>query len=1220
MNKTQLKNFAIYSRNKLRQDVYSRLQMIDINSKGIKNPTDTTDNLITFSSGYILENEDIKKYRRLVDHLKEITKDKYTEALDDFVEEVAYTWFNRIIAIRFMEVNNYMPHGFKVLSSQQEGVLEPEILRNYNYLNIGLTQKELNFLDELKLKADVQAQNKMFEFLFLKQCHALNEILPDLFEKTEDFKDLLLILSFTDPQSVIYKLVNEVSIASFDIQSEDGSGQIEIIGWLYQYYNSEKKDEVIDVIKKGSIRKEDIPAATQIFTPQWIVKYMVDNSLGKYWLERNPNSIIKNDLEYLIKEGIETVNEKISPEYLTFLDNAMGSGHILVYAFDVLMNIYLSEGYMPRQAVILILENNLFGLDIDKRAYQLTYFALMMKAREYSPRVFNQNIKLNIYYYEDSDNLNTSLINNFGKTFSPKERNTIQNSISDIIILFNNATELGSIMKIEDVDLNALEKYMLDYENSDQISLENLDDLEFQKQVLNIINIVKLLQKKYDVVVTNPPYMNKFKPTLSKYINTHYADYRRDLFSVFIFRNIEMTKKKGYSAYMTPMVWMFIKTYEKLREHLVLNKHISSLIQLEYSAFAEATVPICTFVIQNTKTYSKGNYFRLSEFTGGMKIQNQKFLSAISNPSTNYFYEANQSNFNKIPGIPISYWASDRNLLNFDIGVPLHSIISPKVGLQTGNNNRFLRLWHEIDTNNFNNDTTSLEETTIQKDKWYPYNKGGSRRQWYGNYDFVVNWKNDGYEIRNFKDSNGKLRSRPQNTDFYFKEAISWNGITSGIFSIRFRESGSIHDVSGMSAFSENSMNLKYLLGILGTKISDVIFKMLNPTLSLQVGDFNNFPVIPKEEIDNDDYKNIIKLVDDNILISKTDWNLYETAWDFKSNMLLDNNYDGRIESAYIKSKEVVNNNFKQLKDNEEELNRIFIDIYGLNDELSPEVSDRDITITKIFDDKSEIDDEIRGNRYVKTREDIVKEFISYAVGCMMGRYSLDEEGLAYAGGDFNYEKYNTYKPQKDNILVISDEFGYENDIVARFIEFVSTAFGEENLEGNLEFIADSLYANGSIRDRIRRYFNNDFYKEHVQRYQKTPIYWLYDSGANKTKRQQQNAFKALVYVHRYDKNTTGNVRVRYLHEIQRAFERELSVLENELLDSTLSAKSIRENQNRIKILENKLKEIKDYDEAIAHIAIDSIEIDLDDGIAVNHQKVQTDRNGKLHNILAKIR
>lgn len=1197
IDKTAIKNFAVYARNKLIKDIKNKAAMIGVTENGIQEPLSTsTGNIQLFDIGmqepYRIEGKAIDQRNGLTRELKKRAEGStYKTAYETLIEEVAYTWFNRIIAIRFMEVNNYMPDRMRILSSGVEGINEPEFITHIFETNFEFSEEEKERIIELKTDGSNLAMDELFQYLFIKQCNALNANLPELFEKTNDYTELLLTVSYNDVEGVIYKLIHDVPEINFDVNSENGNGQVEIIGWLYQYYNSERKDEVINIYGKKVIEKQDIPAATQLFTTDWVVRYMVDNSLGKYWLERNPHSDLVHSLEYLVSKDIEEVDEKISPEDIKFLDNCMGSGHILVYAFDVLMKIYESEGYTTREAVKLIVEKNLYGLEIDKRSYQLSYFAIMMKARQYNRRILNEDLHNNLYVFQDSTSINQDHLQYLGNHLSNDKIKQAIRQLSYLIELFKNAEELGSIIIVEEeFDRELLLQFIGNFDSTGQMSFETIGIEETQTRLRSIVEIADLLKQKYEVVVTNPPYLNKFDKEFKKYIKDKYKDYSGDLFSIFIYRNTELLVKDGYSAYMSPYVWMFIKSYEKLRRYIIRNNNISSLIQLEYSAFEEATVPICTFVLQNSMVNKTGNYIKLSNFKGGMEVQKRMTLEAINNSDCNYIYRMNQMDFSKIPSSPIAYWVSKPLLEDFEKGIPMEELVDPKVGLQTGSNDTFLRYWYEVDINKIKFNAAAIEDSVNSGKKWFPYNKGGARRQWYGNYDYVVNWENDGEEIRNFKDDNGKQRSVVRNPNFYFRESMTWPLITSGGLSIRYREPGSIYDVAGMSAFSDDHNQLLYLLGLLGTKVANYIFKILNPTINLQVGDFNNFPVIKTNNTE------IIELVEENIEIAKIEWNSYEEAWGFTKHPFLAYKSEmNQLSRIYDTWEDICNEWVRQTTINEEQLNKIYIDLYDLNKELSPEVEEKDITLRRA---------DYKNN---------IKSFISYSVGCILGRYSLDNEGLGYAGGTFDLSQDKKNNPNNDNVLLILDNEYTSNDIVNQFVEFVHSCYGSDSLEENLQFIASALGNKGmSSREIIREYFVNDFYKDHLKTYQKRPIYWLYDSG-------KQNGFKALVYMHRYDEDTTGKVRVDYLHQVQRAYERTIANLQEDIANSK-DAKETTQLQKRLEKVTKQLKECRDYDERLGHMALERIPIDLDDGVKVNYEKVQTDSKGEFHQILAKIK
>ena len=799
MNKKAIQTFAMWAREELLSQVAQRAYQYGITAEGSGEASAAAVN------GQALTTEEQQQRRDLLHAIAQ-------KGYDQVMEEVAYTWFNRFIALRFMEVNNYLPSHVRVFSDGS-GAFKPEILHDVLHL-------DLPGLDREKV-AQYLEQNQT-EALLLTQCNALNEALPQMFERMGSYTELLFPNNILRPDSVLGHLVA-------DIPEEDWTDLT--IGWLYQFYESEKHDQVVN-INKSAVSREDIPAATQLFTTDWVVHYIVDNSLGRYWIERHPESKLREKLEYLVlpKNGaLPLVEETVTPQELTFLDPCVGSGHVLVYAFEVLMEIYKECGYSERDAVSEILQHNLFGLDIDPRAIQLAHFAVMMKARQYDRRILTRGIQAQVYAPTPSD---------------------------------EELWEFGSLVQEE--ALGAMPQ------QTDELSLfqPNAEDQ------LHNWNYRRLLAQKYTAVCTNPPYLNKYNPK--------YKDYAGDLFSVFIYRNLLLCQPGGYCGFMSPFVWMFIKTYQNLREYIIQNATITTLIQMEYSAFEEATVPVCSFVLKNSSAGEKGLYFRLSEFKGGMEVQRQKVLEAIAAPDCGYFYEAQQANFSKIPGSPVAYWAGKSVIVDFEKSTSLSQIASPRVGLQTGENDRFVRLWYEVSISKAFFTAKTKKEAQDTHKRWFPYNKGGDFRKWYGNNEYVVNWENDGFEIRHFTDQNGKLRSRPQNTDTYFRESITWSKISSGIIAFRYKPFGHIYDVAGTSIFAEYN-KLLYLLAFCNSKVAMEIAKILSPTINYEVGHIASFPII-FSDVQN---QHVVSISTKLIHYSCSDWDSYETSWDFKRHPLV---------------------------------------------------------------------------------------------------------------------------------------------------------------------------------------------------------------------------------------------------------------------------------------------------------------------------------------------
>lgn len=1267
MDKVALRNFAVNAKEKLEKEVRRKLELIGITKNKIEEGIVSENDYLKIGN-VELNKREIKQREILVKTLKEKVKEgNFQDALNELIEEIAYTWFNRIIAIRFMEVNDYLNDRIRILSSERENDREPQIIREVFNTDLEFSDNEKNYVYNLKEESKTE---ELFRFLFIKKCNKLNEILPELFEEAEDYSELLLPISINDEEGILRKLVDGVPKESFDIKKE---GQIEVIGWLYQYYNEEKKKEVDKKTKKGKkVEQDDIPAKTQLFTPKWIVKYMVENSLGNLWLEGHPNENLEEKWKFLVKgekqeEEIEKKLEKLNENYkemkleeIKIIDPCMGSGHILVYTFDVLMDIYSNLGYSNRDAVQSILENNIYGLDIDKRAYQLAYFALMMKAREYYKRIFSKKLELNICYTRESNDINKEIID-----FISNGNNKIKDELDLIYNSFLDAREYGSLIEAPKIDYNEIKNRLLEIENTDFYNLfDKLKKEEIKNKFYYVIKTSEILSKKYEVVATNPPYMKSsiMDSKLSKYTKKNYPNSKMDMFAVFIERCNNLTKKNCYTSMITMQSWMFLSSFETLRKNILEKTTIKSLLQLGYgvigiafgtSAFSlKKSFPdekegyyfrMFDKIAQNIQTDDCATLFRISKNTTNFKYkfdeyssENTIFEDIKSNEKGNLIkFQVNQKNFEKIPRMPIGYWVSENLLKDFEKGIKISELVEPRQGLATTDNGRFLRQWYEVEEKKISYNTKSINHTENNKFKWYPCNKGGVRRQWFGNYDYVVNWENNGSEIKkNILYKYPYLKTPDfvaKNTNYYFKEAITWTKVTSRGFSIRFREEGSIHETAGMSTFSDDNKRLKYILGIISTKLSNYIFDIFNPTVNLNTGDFGLFPVIENEQIK----PKVISIVDDCIKISKYDWNTFETAWDFKVSPLVNferyveefenvkigenGNVENKkiektqitlIEEAYSQYKEFTNNQFLKLKKNEEELNRIFIEIYGLQDELTSDVSEKDITIAKIFDTDDEINNEIKGNSYVLTKADVVKQFISYAVGCMFGRYSLDEKGLAFAGGEFDKNKYSKFIPDEDNCIPITDSEYFSDDIVTRFVEFVKTVYGEETLEENLKFIAQSLSnKNDAPKDIIREYFLKSFYEDHWKRYKERPIYWLYDAG-------EKNGFKALIYIHRYNEQTTAKVRIGYLHELQKHYERRASFLKDEIESNNNRKKAEKE----LKKIKSQLDECKHFDEKMNHLSSEYISIDLDDGVKVNYEKVQTGRDGKKYEILGKVK
>lgn len=1170
MNKNAIKSYANYAHDQLVKQI--KLKAFDYGFTESCTPELNVDSV----KGKLLSIEEKNQLNALIKEVKH-------HGLEHVIEEVAYTWFNRFIALRFMEVNNRLPQRIRVFTNENNE-FKPEIKTEALHLDIpGLDQKVV--FDLIEQNDD----EKLYKYLFLTVCNDMTTYLPDMFTsiKNQDYKVLLFPDGLLKEDSVLAKMISDIPEEDWKDEADNPDGPtnaVTIIGWMYQYYISKRHNEVIN-LTKGKVSKNDIPAATELFTTDWVVRYMVDNSLGRYWIERNPNSELRSKLKFLAtgKDGNLPIveNNPIQPEELTFFDPCMGSGHILAYAFEVLMEIYRECGWSDRDAAISIVENNLYGLDIDERAYQLSYFSIMMQGCKYNRRFLKANVSNHLSNVVETNELESLSYEGMIETEASKEMSNY------LLHTFKDALELGSLIHVEQKDYDSYKQFVDEVHSTAEFSIYSLNWMEnTYYQINKLIKQAEILSKKYCVTTTNPPYLNKMSGELKKYVVKKYKDYSSDLFAVFVKRNFDFTKENGYLGFMTPFVWMLIKSYEKLREYIINNKSIATLVQMEYSAYEEATVPICSFVLKNEHSNNLGYYFRLSDFKGGMEVQKQKVLDALSNKDCGYFYESLATNFKKISGTPIAYWASKTATFAFGCKTISDYGVTRK-GMATGLNDEFIRLWYEVENKSIGLNLTR-EEASASNYKWFPYANGGYFKKWYGNNYYVVNWEHDGARLQNEKTDDGsRVRAVNLNLDYIFKDCIVWNSITSGMNSYRIYPVGFLFSSASNAYFGEN---IPYIISFLNSNVSSYFKHIINPTLNANPGDIAKLPII-----DLSHYEKIKLIFNDIVLSAKEDWDSFETSWDFKVHPLVelrsagasawgDNAPSARISSAYKDWSMACEERFNQLKANEEELNKIFIDIYGLQDELTPEEEDKDVTVRKA--------DLVRD----------IKSFISYAVGCMLGRYSLDVEGLAYAGGEWDDSKYTSFIPDKDDIIPICDEEYFEDDIVSRFIDFVSVVYGSDTLEENLKFITDALGGKGTPRDVLRNYFLNDFFKDHCNTYQvtgsgKRPIYWLFDSG-------KKNGFKALVYIHRYTPDLIARMRTGYIHPQQARYRTQIGLLQEQIDMADSTSEKVKFSKQLKKIYEQ-LLELNKYEEIVHHWADKMESMDLDDGVKVNYAKFQ---------------
>ena len=1163
MDKNAIKKFAVWARTEL---------IARVSLKGVEYgiTEDNIEDANADSVGGKVLTADEKKQRQAL--IAEINDKGYKQVM----EEVAYTWFNRFSALRFMEVNGYLPSHVRVFTDEENN-FKPQIITEAIHLDLdGLDMEKVY---ELK---DAEKTEELYKYLLIVQCNALNKILPGMFQKIVDYTELLLPDNLLREGSVIQQMIEL-------IPEDDWKDAVQIIGWLYQYYNSEKKDDVFAALKKNvKITKENIPAATQLFTPDWIVRYMVENSLGRLWLEGHPDvkeqllpteeeqsayAAGNRDLEdtkwhYYLEEAeqepevqaqlseIRKEYAALTPDQLKVIDPCSGSGHILAYMFDVLMKIYESYGYTTREAVASIVENNLYGLDIDDRAAQLAYFAVMMKARQYDRRFFSRDIQPHVYAIVESNHVDKFAVDYFcnGDAKLTAAMDTIISELRD-------AKEYGSILTVTPQDWSAL--YGRFAEISEDINMSRETAL---RELLPLVQVAEALAQKYNVVVTNPPYMgaSNMNPKLNDFIKRNYADYKSDFFSSFVIHCSEMTKESGYCGFFTPYVWMFIQSYEKMRNYLYNQTTVETLIQFEYSAFEEATVPVCTFAFQNRHIQKKGCYLRLVDFRGGMEVQRKKTLEAIENHDCGFYYEQNADNFSKIPGSPVAYWLSDVVFNVFDKSKEsIRNFAFGEGKNVTTNNAKYILFAWEV----------NKKDIGAFDYKWLPCAMGGDYRKWYGNIVNVIDWS---LEARSFYKTN--QAGRIIREEFWDMSGVTWGKISSASPSFRYLDNKQMYQETAV--LQENKNDTLMVLSVLNTKVAQFFLSFLAPTLNFQLQDICSIPLPDQLKAVKTEAMEIGKNC---VSESKKDWDSFEISLDFQHHPLL--RKVSAIAEAFTQWQTECDDRFNQLKANEEELNRIFIDIYGLQDELTLGVEDKDITVRK-----ADLGRDIRS-------------FISYAVGCMFGRYSLDVDGLAYAGGEWDVSKYVSFAADKDNIIPICDDEYFEDDIVGLFVGFVKTVYGADTLDENLEFIANALGGKGQPKDVIRNYFLNDFYSDHCKIYQKRPIYWLFDSG-------KKNGFKALIYMHRYQPDTIARIRTDYVHEQQARYRTAITDLEQRIANAS-TGERVKLNR-KLTTLQAQDTEIRTYEEKIHHLADQMISIDLDDGVKKNYAIFQ--------DVLAKIK
>ena len=1105
---------------------------------------------------------------------------------EQVIEKVAYTWFNRFCALRFMDVNHYSKIG---IVSSAENQTQPEIL----------AEAKMGYYDDAIINPETKEQiNKLlntsqddaYKTLLVAYCNSFNKLMPFMFERINDYTELLI------PDNLLAQ--NSVLSQTIETLTPENCKDVEVIGWLYQYYISEAK-EILDYELKNKknrkVQKNDMPAKTQIFTPKWIVSYMVENSVGKLWLESHPDNKLQSQFKYYLEPAEqeddvkvkleELKNKDLKPQDIKVLDPACGSGHILVTAFSVLFEIYKSIGYQDNEIPEMILKNNLYGLDICDRAAQLAQFAVMMKAREFDRNIFNKVKELNICSIKDTDWMDVWVEKELLQ--GVKDEKYAKEQIDLLKNTFHDAKEYGSILDVKGIDFDFWEERLTFIRN---LAQQQNNTPKIRGRLPYILKQARIMQQKYECVITNPPYLGSkfFDAKLTEFMTKKYPNSKSDTCVAFIEKALQMTAKNSYYALVVMQSWMFLSSFEKFREHLLNNSTIQTMTHMGNNVMRIA-FGTCATVWQKTVI---PKYKAIYSWVENDDITEKDIPYTFPIKDNGRYNIVAQNGFHSIPGSPIAYWASDRVREIFNTCKPLSEYVDAKQGIATGDNDRFLRFWHEINFNKIGFNIKQRIETVNSPYKWFPCNKGGAYRKWYGNREYLLNWGNDGFELCNFRDINGRLRSRPQNLDYCFKKGITWSTLTNSNLSLRYSPIGTLSETKGSVCYPKATEYNNYVLGFLNSCIINKIIKIISPTIDYHEGPLSKLPL----KVEN--MSEITNIVTENIKISKDDWDSFETSWDFEQHPLLrfSNRNKGlvdyknihkvepitagdKVQDCFNKWKKYKQEQFNKLKANEEELNRLFIEIYGLQDEMTPEVDDKDITVA--------LADELRD----------IKSLLSYAVGCMFGRYSLDEKGLVFAGGEFNKDNYKTFKADDDAIIPILSEHYFSDDITERFKKFIKIAFGDKYYEENLEYIASVLGKknNETADDTIRNYFLKDFYNDHVKMYQKRPIYWLFSS--------KNGNFNALIYLHRYNKDTVNRILNNYLREYRGKLEQSIHN-DKQLLTSSASDKDKSKAQKEIEIAQKIVNEVTDYERDILYpLATERKEIDLDDGVKVNYLK-----------------
>lgn len=1197
MNKSNLKAYAPQARRDFIAAVTARANLLGVSAKAISSSELRGD--IAIIEGREWPTKVAVQRGKLIERIKR-------DGFDQTVDSVAYTWFNRIAALRYMELHDYLDHGWRVLSSRDGGL--PEILSHG-------ADAHLSGLDKAKAH-DMQLagnqDNELYKLLLVAQCNELSRSMPFLFEHIDDETELLLPENLLRTDSIIAKLVASVPDEDWE--------QVEAIGWLYQFYIGEKKDEVIGSV----VKSEDIPAATQLFTPNWVVQYLVQNSVGRLWLMANPASTLKSDWPYYIEPAEQTLEVQaqfndliktrmaedaggLNPETITVLDPACGSGHILVEAYELLKAIYLERGYRLRDIPRLILEKNLYGLDIDDRAAQLAGFALIMKARADDRRLFDDTITLNVMALQESEGIDDVALANTvfdaaitleggdalsnGELFGGGQLATQHssglkcNDVRELIQFFAHAKTFGSLLSVPTLLTTKLGK--LDTLLQQVKDKGNSLAQSYASQIREHYLLPALtLAKQYDSVIANPPYMGSkgMNAVLKDFAKKQFINSKSDLFAMFIERGFGWCKPSGFNSMVTMQSWMFLSSYEVMREKLLAERTVSSFLQIGYNSFPEINSKIaqaCAFSIAATHVHGfVGRYVNLNAAPQSAD-KNQVFIERTSE----LVHDIRQEDFKKIPGAPLSYWVPNSVRLLFETATLLSDFAKPRAGLATGDNTQFQRLWFEVAIDQIGFSVGAASETLQMKTKWYPCNSGGAFRKWYGNAETVVNWENDGSEIRNFKGKLGQIASRAQNTECYFKRGVTWTKLGTGSFAARYSPGGFVFDDTGRSAFVNEEDDIWLLLSLMCSSPASFILGLLNPTMSFTSGDIARLPIFRPKNFD-------LKIPETAASIAKDDWNNSETSWDFSSFPLIKKDTRGiNLPDSWSRWNKYCEKCICEMQELEAKNNLLWTEAYGLHDVLSSEVHEDQITLARA------------------DREKDCQRLISYAIGCMMGRYSLDETGLIYAQADnsgVDANRYLTFPVDADGIIPLTDELWFDDDAANRVREFLLAVWGAETLDDNVAWLAESLgiKANETPEETIRRYVSANFYKSHLQTYKKRPIYWLFSSG-------KQGAFQAVVYLHRYNEGTLSRMRAEYVVPLTAKIAARIELVTKDA-EQTSSVGSRSKIQKQIEVLRKKQAELLTYDEKLRHYADMRIKLDLDDGVKVNY--------GKFGDLLAEVK